>query len=305
MYHILNLIRWKNLLMIALVQVLIKYALLVPFGVITALNGFGFSLLVLATLCIAAAGNIINDIYDVETDLVNKPNQVIVGKTISEKKANNLFIAFNVIGVGLGFYVSNLVGKNGFFAIFVIISALLYVYASYLKQILVIGNIVISILVALSIIIVGLFELLPVITPENQTVQLTYFKIILDYALFAFLINLVRELAKDIEDIDGDHKAGMNTLPIAIGRDRATKVLFALSLMPLLAVVYYMVTYLYKQPIAIGYFLIFVVAPLIYIAIKSFNAETKKDVRHISKILKLVMLLGMLSLLLFPFILKA
>jgi 4-hydroxybenzoate polyprenyltransferase len=179
------------------------------------------------------------------------------------------------------------------------------VYASYLKQILVIGNIVISILVALSIIIVGLFELLPVITPENQTVQLTYFKIILDYALFAFLINLVRELAKDIEDIDGDHKAGMNTLPIAIGRDRATKVLFALSLMPLLAVVYYMVTYLYKQPIAIGYFLIFVVAPLIYIAIKSFNAETKKDVRHISKILKLVMLLGMLSLLLFPFILKA
>jgi 4-hydroxybenzoate polyprenyltransferase len=127
----------------------------------------------------------------------------------------------------------------------------------------------------------------------------------LDYALFAFLINLVRELAKDIEDIDGDHKAGMNTLPIAIGRDRATKVLFALSLMPLLAVVYYMITYLYKQPIAIGYFLIFVVAPLIYIAIKSFNAETKKDVRHISKILKLVMLLGMLSLLLFPFILKA
>ncbi|HEX9827893.1 MAG TPA: geranylgeranylglycerol-phosphate geranylgeranyltransferase [Flavobacteriaceae bacterium] len=305
MYHILNLIRWKNLLMIALVQVLIKYALLVPFGVITALNGFGFSLLVLATLCIAAAGNIINDIYDVETDLVNKPNQVIVGKTISEKKANNLFIAFNVIGVGLGFYVSNLVGKNGFFAIFVIISALLYVYASYLKQILVIGNIVISILVALSIIIVGLFELLPVITPENQTVQLTYFKIILDYALFAFLINLVRELAKDIEDIDGDHKAGMNTLPIAIGRDRASKVLFALSLMPLFAVVYYMITYLYKQPIAIGYFLIFVVAPLIYIAIKSFNAETKKDVRHISKILKLVMLLGMLSLLLFPFILKA
>jgi 4-hydroxybenzoate polyprenyltransferase len=291
--------------MIALVQVLIKYALLVPFGVITALNGFGFSLLVLATLCIAAAGNIINDIYDVETDLVNKPNQVIVGKTISEKKANNLFIAFNVIGVGLGFYVSNLVGKNGFFAIFVIISALLYVYASYLKQILVIGNIVISILVALSIIIVGLFELLPIITPENQTVQLTYFKIILDYALFAFLINLVRELAKDIEDIDGDHKAGMNTLPIAIGRDRASKVLFALSLMPLLAVVYYMITYLYKQPIAIGYFLIFVVAPLIYIAIKSFNAETKKDVRHISKILKLVMLLGMLSLLLFPFILKA
>jgi len=154
--------------MIALVQVLIKYALLVPFGVQLTLNGFGFSLLVLSTLCIAAAGNIINDIYDIETDLVNKPKKVIVGKTISEKQANNLFIILNVIGVGLGFYISNLVGKNAFFALFVIISALLYIYASYLKQVLLIGNIVISVLVALSIIIVGLFELLPVITLQNQ-----------------------------------------------------------------------------------------------------------------------------------------
>lgn len=304
MHSILNLIRWKNLLMIALVQVLIKYALFLPFGVLTTLNGFNFSLLVLSTLCIAAAGNIINDIYDIETDLVNKPNKVIVGKIISEKKANTLFLVFNSIGVGLGFYLSYSVGRNGFFAIFVIISALLYIYASYLKQMLLIGNFVISILVALSIIIVGLFELLPVITPENQTTQLMLFKILLNYAIFAFLINLVRELAKDIEDIDGDYKAGMNTLPIAIGRERASKVLFAVSLIPLLAVVYYMVTYLYKQPVAIGYFLIFIVAPLIYILIKSFNAETKKDVHHISGILKLVMLFGILSLLLFSYILK-
>lgn len=304
MHSILNLIRWKNLLMIALVQVLIKYALFLPFGVLTTLNGFNFSLLVLSTLCIAAAGNIINDIYDIETDLVNKPDKVIVGKIISEKKANTLFLVFNSIGVGLGFYLSYSVGRNGFFAIFVIISALLYIYASYLKQMLLIGNFVISILVALSIIIVGLFELLPVITPENQTTQLMLFKILLNYAIFAFLINLVRELAKDIEDIDGDYKAGMNTLPIAIGRERASKVLFAVSLIPLLAVVYYMVTYLYKQPVAIGYFLIFIVAPLIYILIKSFNAETKKDVHHISGILKLVMLFGILSLLLFSYILK-
>lgn len=290
--------------MIALAQVLIKYALLVPFGVQLALNDFGFSLLVLSTLCIAAAGNIINDIYDVETDLVNKPKKVIVGKSISEKQANNLFIILNVIGVGLGFYISNLVGKNAFFALFVIISALLYIYASYLKQILVIGNIVISVLVALSIIIVGLFELLPVITLQNQGTQLAVFKIVLNYAVFAFLINLVRELAKDIEDIDGDYKAGMNTLPIAIGRERASKVLFAMTLIPLFAVVYYMVTYLYKQQIAIVYFLIFIVAPLIYMVIKSFNAETKQHFHYISAVLKLVMCFGMFSLLLFKFILR-
>ena len=290
--------------MIAFVQLLIKYALFKPFNVDITLNWFGFLLLILSTLCIAAAGNIINDIQDVDTDIVNRPEKVLIGKKVTEKTAYNLFIILNVIGVGLGFYLSNLVGRSGFFAIFVIISALLYIYATYLKQTLLVGNIVISVLVAMSVLIVGLFELLPVVTVQNQATQLTFFKILLDYALFAFIINLVREVAKDIEDIDGDYKAGMNTLPIAIGRERATKVLFALTLLPLFGVVYYMLTYLYKQQIAVGYFLLFLVAPLLYITIKSFSAKTKKDVRHISTILKIVMFLGMLSLLLYVFILK-
>ena len=290
--------------MIAFVQLLIKYALFKPFNVDITLNWFGFLLLIGSTLCIAAAGNIINDIQDVDTDIVNRPEKVIIGKKVTEKTAYNLFIILNVIGVGLGFYLSNLVGRSGFFAIFVIISALLYIYATYLKQTLLVGNIVISVLVAMSVLIVGLFELLPVVNTQNQATQLTFFKILLDYALFAFIINLVREVAKDIEDIDGDYKAGMNTLPIAIGRERATKVLFALTLLPLFGVVYYMLTYLYKQQIAVGYFLLFLVAPLLYITIKSFSAKTKKDVRHISTILKIVMFLGMLSLLLYVFILK-
>jgi 4-hydroxybenzoate polyprenyltransferase len=302
--NILNLIRWKNLLMIAFVQLLIKYALFEPFEADIMFNWFGITLLILATISLAAAGNIINDIYDIETDLVNRPNKVIVGKKVSEKTAYNLFITFNVIGILIGFYLSHLVGRSGFFALFVIISALLYVYATYLKQTLLIGNIVVSILVAMSVLIVGLFELLPAITPQNQPTQLFFFKILLDYALFAFVINLIREIAKDMEDIDGDYKAGMNTLPIAIGRDRASKVLFALTLLPLFGVVYYVMTYMYKQPIAVAYFLILIIAPLLYISIKSFTAETKKDYHHISMILKLVMLFGMLSLLLYAFVLK-
>ena len=293
--------------MIALVQLLIKYALFEPFldstELTITLNGFGFGLLVLSTLCIAAAGNIINDIYDVETDLVNRPSKVIVGKKISEKTTHRLFITLNVIGVLIGFYLSNLVGRSGFFAIFVIISALLYVYASYLKQSLLIGNIVISALVGTSILIVGVFELIPVINPQNQTTQLTFFKILLDYAIFAFLINLVREIVKDIEDIDGDYKSGMNTIPILIGRGRASKIVFLLTLLPLFGSIYYVANYLVKFEIIIGYFLILIIAPLVYIAIKSFNAKTKKQCHHISNMLKLVMLFGMLSLLLYPIIL--
>lgn len=285
--------------MIALGQLLVKYALLEPFGVSTSLNATGLSLLILATICIASAGNIINDIYDLETDLVNKPEKIIVGKSVSEKTAYNLFIILNVIGVGLGYYVSHLVGKSAFFSMFVVISALLYIYATYLKQTLLIGNIVISILVGLSILIVGIFDLLPAITTYNQQIQITFFKIILDYSIFAFVINLLREIAKDLEDIDGDYKANMNTLPIAIGRERATNILFVLSLIPLLTIAFYVINTLYKNQLAVGYFLIFIIGPLLYLSIKIFNAKAKKDYRHISSILKWVMFFGMLSLLLY------
>ncbi|SFN62218.1 4-hydroxybenzoate polyprenyltransferase [Bizionia echini] len=291
--------------MIALMQLLIKYALLEPFGVAITLNGFGFFLLILATVSLAAGGNIINDIFDQDTDTVNKPKKVIVGKSLSEKTAYSLFIGFNVLGVLIGFYLSHLVGRSGFFALFVVVSGLLYLYASYLKQIILIGNIVISVLVALSIIMVGLFELLPAITPQNQETQLTFFKIILDYALFAFCINFIREMVKDIEDIDGDYKAGMNTLPIAIGRSRATQVTLALTFIPLAAVIYYVVTYLYHNLWIASYFLLFVVAPLIYVIIRLFQAKLKADYHIISNLLKLIMLFGMLSLLIYKYKLLA
>src|SRR6056297_1863155 len=107
MIHFFKLIRWKNLILIALVQYLVKYALLLPFyesyQVTTTLSTLAFTLLVIATVCIAAGGYIINDIYDIETDKVNKPDKVIINKHISEKNALNLFIILNIIGVGLGF----------------------------------------------------------------------------------------------------------------------------------------------------------------------------------------------------------
>ena len=306
--HFLNLIRWKNLLMIALVQILIKYALLLPFfeshSVLTTLNTLEFTLLVIATLCIAAAGYVINDIYDIETDKVNKPEKQIVNKHISENTALYMFIALNCIGVGLGYYLSYSVGRTNFFPIFICASALLYVYSSYLKRLPLVGNIAVSLIIALSLILVGIFELLPVISKYNSSIQMFFFKLIADYAIFAFMINLLRELVKDIEDIDGDYKAGLQTLPIMIGRARASKIAFVLALVPLFAVVYYVIANLFKQQLLVGYFLVAVIAPLIYSVIKLFSAEHKSHYKHISLILKLVMLTGMLSLLFYPYILK-
>jgi len=301
MKSILTLIRWKNLLMIALMQLLIKYAFLEPYGAATSLDTLGIILLIISTVCIAAAGNVINDINDVETDFINKPNKIIIGKSISEKTAYNLFIILNVIGVGVGYYLSNLVGRSGFFSLFVIISVLLYVYSTYLKQQFLMGNLVISIMVALSIVIVGVFELIPNITEQNQTLQLLYFKTILNYAFMAFILNLIREIAKDVEDIEGDTKAGMNTLPIIIGKEKTKYMLFGLSLMILFVIGFYVMDSLYKNQVAVIYFLIFIIAPLLYLNIKIFSAKTKLDYTHISNILKLIMLFGMLSLLLYKY----
>jgi 4-hydroxybenzoate polyprenyltransferase len=289
--------------MIAAVQLLVKYALFPAFAMDTTLSPFNFSLLILTTICIAAGGYIINDIYDIETDAINKPNKIVVGKSVSESTANKLYILFTFSGVCLGFYLSHAVGRPAFFGIFVIISALLYVYASYLKQIAIAGNIVVSILVSLSLLVVGIFELIPVITIQNESVQSTMLEIVTDFAVFAFLINFIREIIKDIQDVDGDHKMGMQTLPILFGKTRTSKVTMVLTLITIAIILYYVTTFLYMHVIAIAYFLIAVVGPLIYVAIKMFTAENNAQFKHISFMLKLVMLTGMLSMLLYKMIL--
>jgi 4-hydroxybenzoate polyprenyltransferase len=156
----------------------------------------------------------------------------------------------------------------------------------------------------MAIIIVGLFDLMPAITSQNQETQLTIFKIVLDYAMFAFGINLVREIVKDHQDIKGDQSMGLNTLPIALGENRSKYVALALLTLFIAGIAYYVVTFLYKQELAVGYFAVFVIAPLIYAIIKLFGANNHKDYAHISMILKVVMFLGMLSLLIYPFVLK-
>lgn len=305
--NLLRLIRYKNLFMIAFIQCIIKYVFfeLPQFknaNLTTALDTATFTSLVLATICIAAAGNIINDIYDVVTDSINKPHKVIVGKSISEDMANNMFMGFTVVGIILGVYATWDIDKNSYATIFLIVSALLYWYATSLKQTILIGNILVSFLVGLSILIVGVFEISPMITPDSRDAYLFMFKFLVDYAIFAFLINLVRELVKDLEDVDGDHKAGYNTLPIAIGRDRANKVAFGFCVLTIMAIVYYIITYLFENQYLLLYFIFLIVGPLSYCAIKLLSAKTKAQYTQLSTILKVTMVLGMCSILLLKFV---
>ncbi len=293
----LRVIRYQNLLMIAFMQLVFRFGFLKLRDVDPALADWQYILLVLSTVCIAAGGYLINNIFDQETDLVNKPGNVVIGREISESSAYNYYAILNIIGVAIGFYLSNVIGKPGFAAIFIVIAATLYVYATSLKQSLLIGNIIVALLLAMSVIITGIFDLFPLLNDTNRDALGIVFSVLLDYAIFAFIINFIREIVKDLEDVNGDYNQGMTTLPIVLGIARTSKVVFWLNLIPIGLVLFYCNKYFIANDllIATAYTLLFIVGLLIYFSINMWSAKSQKQFHHLSNVLKLVLLFGIVS----------
>jgi 4-hydroxybenzoate polyprenyltransferase len=285
--------------MIALMQMIVRYGFLKIQDISLALNEWQYALLVLATVSLAAAGYAINNIFDQETDTINKPQDVVVGQSISENNAYTIYSILNILGVGIGFYLSNAIGHAGFSAIFIIIAGTLYLYASGIKQGLLIGNFLIAVITSFSIIIIGLFDLYPLVTPENHLALGTYFELLLDYAVFCFIINFIRELVKDLEDINGDYNLGMRTLPIVLGVSRTVKVVFVLGFVPVLILLFYINTnyILNNLFFAAAYTLLAIVGPLVYFVIKIWSASSQQDFHHLSNVLKIVLFLGIFTIL--------
>jgi len=296
MFPFLKLIRFQNLLILALMQLLFRYVFFKLQNIPSALADWQYSLLVLSTILIAAGGYVINNVFDQNTDLINKPNHVIVGKTISETNAYNLYLALTASGVAIGFYLSNVIEKPGFASIFILVAATLYLYATSLKQMLVIGNIIVALLLSFSVVIIGIFDLFPTIHEGNQQQMGVVFSILLDYALFTFFLNFMREIVKDLEDVDGDYNEGMNTLPIVIGKSRTAKIVFGISFIPIIFMLYYINKYLLELVFTTVYLLLFVVGPLLYFAVKIWTAKSKKEFHMLSLLLKCILLFGVLSI---------
>lgn len=295
----LKLIRYKNLLMLAFMQVLFRYAFLKQQNIPLALADWQYGLLVLSTVFLAAAGYVINNIYDVATDTINKPQDVVIGKGISETAAFNIYIGLNITGVALGFILSNIISKPSFASLFILIATLLYFYATSLKQIMILGNFIVALLLSVSVLIIGVFDIFPVINSKNQAHMASLFSILTDYAVFAFMINFIREIVKDIEDVNGDYNQGMNTLPIAIGISRTAKIVVGLAIIPFIVCLLYINKYFVENNLFIVtfYAFAFVLAPLLYFIVKIFSAKNKKDFHHLSTLLKLILLFGILSIL--------
>ena len=302
----LQLIRYQNLLMLALMQLVFRYGFLNQQDCFLALADWQYLLLVLSTVLIAAAGYVINDIFDQETDSINRPSAQIVGKLITESKAYNIYVALNILGVSIGFYLSNVIEKPSFATIFIFIAACLYFYATTLKKVLLLGNLMVAFVLALSVLIIGVFDLYPATHEGNQDQMRMLFGILTDYAFFAFLINFIREIVKDAEDVKGDYNQGMQTLPILLGVGRTSKVIFGLLLVPIGIVFWYVNSYLMFNDlyIAVLFLLFLVLSPLLYCLVKSWSAKTTTDFRHLSLLLKWILFFGILSIVIINYNIK-
>ncbi|WP_339686923.1 geranylgeranylglycerol-phosphate geranylgeranyltransferase [uncultured Nonlabens sp.] len=291
-----KIIRWPNVLLTILTQLVIVYGLLIPSLVVPALNWWQLLLLLSATGLLTASGNVINDIYDVAIDQINKPEKLLVTESISETSAYNLYFVLTILAVICGFVLANSLDKPILSSVFVGVAFVLYLYASSLKSMLLVGNLVISILVALVILITGVFELFPVITEASQPVFKFLMERLLEFSLMAFLINVVREWVKDCEDVNGDKAGGRNTLAIALGRTRAARFIAFFILGILILLGWFVYEYIYLNDIITYYFIFLIMGPLMFVMIKLWSAQTQKEFHILSTVLKVVLLFGILSI---------
>jgi 4-hydroxybenzoate polyprenyltransferase len=258
---------------------------------------FNFILLVAATVFITAGGYVINDYFDIKTDLINK-GKVIVGTRIERRQAMMLHNIFNLAGVFTGFYISWRSGYIMTGVMFLIVSGLLYFYSASYKRQFLIGNIIIAILTALVPLIVGFYEWSALYRYYSVTaIKVPDFDFIFywvgGFALFAFITTLIREIIKDIEDYEGDIAYGMNTLPVILGI--VTSKVITSVLIVFTIVLLYLVWYFFLfDKYTLVYISAFIVIPLIIALINVFRSTDKKQMHSASRLMKIIMLAGIL-----------
>ena len=305
----LKLIRVENLLIIAITQICLKYFIFAPLNEFSKFTPFLFSISLLSTLLIAAAGYIINDYFDVKTDKINRPETVVIDVAIKRRWAMIMHIIFNGIGLLLGVYLA-LKCHHLRLLLFQILSiTLLWFYSTHFKKQLLVGNIVVSILTATiplmpfvyDYYLIGDIDLLSLVLFGSLIKTLTL--IVLGYSAFAFLTSFAREVIKDMEDYKGDIQTGCKTMPIVWGMITSKVVTFfvvviTIGLLLLAASKFYQE----EKLIAVYYIIGLVILPLIILIIQTLKGKTSQDFKRASLILKFTMLTGIAFTFIFTYL---
>jgi 4-hydroxybenzoate polyprenyltransferase len=301
----LRLIRLPNLFFIALAQVLFQFCIFYPLyrEALPDDDLVNFIFLVLASLFIAAAGYIINDYFDINIDEINKPQKMVVDKVIHRRWAIAWHLILSFTGVLLTALAVPVFEKWYLILANIASVALLWFYSTNFKKGLLIGNFVISLLTAWSILIIFFSKLSAgdAFAPGNHS-QPKFFRLAFLYAGFAFICSLIREAIKDIEDIKGDERYGSRSMPIAWGIN-ASKVYIAVWMIVLIIILVILQIYILQFGWweLISYAVLLIILPLVLIFRKLFKATTNEDYHSLSNWIKGVMLAGILSMIFFYF----
>lgn len=310
MKHIFKLFRWVNISIIMLSMALVLLFLVSPLlGISWFEHGLcpgKFLLLVFATIFITIGGNILNDIYDVNADNLNKPSKNIVGRQVAVSTAWILYWVFTAGGILLGALLSYLLNQINYGLIFLFSAGLLWFYSQKYQCQPIIGNIVVSFLTAISFGIVWLFQFFAL---SNEAEVFTSIqgkfgivnRMVLIYMGFAFITSLIREIIKDIEDFKGDDRYGCRTFAVVYGVKKAkflATIITWIGAFSILSIQFYFYQLGYEWHLWYFFILDGLFALLL---LKIHKANESLDFSAVSKLIKLIMLLGVLSMILFYF----
>ncbi len=314
--HWLRLIRWSNLLIILLTQGLAWWCVLVPLqntaGVKLLLTPLNFSLLCLSTILIAAAGYIINDYFDIRIDAINKPDKVILERQIPRRMAIIVHSVMNGAALLLAGLVAWQAHHPEWLLLQLFCTFILWRYSTTWKRQFMIGNVMVALMTALTVGALMLYEpalrtyfslpgfiragTLPVF--PNPVAALVFF------AFFAFVLTWMREVVKDMEDFKGDDEEGCITMPIRWGLLRSMRFVQLLGAIAVLALTYaaYQLLYLDFRSVALGaYLFLALIIPLFLWMLYLPRKATTAHYHAASRYLKIIMVLGIGSLLLYHF----
>lgn len=271
-YNYLKLIRGINLFIVALTQYLTALFLLTDRGGWSEIfRDLNFFLMVSATVMITSAGYLINDYYDIKIDFVNKPERVVVGKALRRRWVIFGHSALNITAIAIGFFISIQIGIIMFGAAF-----MLWLYSNQLKRLPFIGNFVVAVLTGTTLILVA-----------EYFHQRAY--IIACYAIFSAFITLIREIIKDTEDMKGDARYGCKTIPIVLGVARTKQIIYAVMIAFEITVIWLLWDLSYILPVILA-------ITLLLLGLGVQRADTIKDFHNLSTYCKVIMLLGVLSM---------
>lgn len=306
----LRLIRWQNLLIIVLTQLVVWWCVIAPEQA-EVLGFYNCMLLILSTVLIAAAGYIINDYFDVQIDQINHPDKVVLGKTIPRKSAIIAHTLLNIAAIWLAGMIAFSAGHMEWLAVQIGCTALLWMYSTRFKRAYISGNIAISFLTGLTVVVLFVYE--PVM---HQAAMQTMHShnipgvlsslpvwILAGYAFFAFIFTWIREIVKDMEDLKGDEADGCVTMPVVKGlaySARFASVLAVIAAIPLIAAV--VALYYFGYLLLSAYVLLLLVLPtFLWIGYLWRGKADSVHYHMASRWLKVIMVLGVCTLLLYKF----